>query len=642
MRRAASIWLLASCVMRVAAEEEEEEASDEAVGMALTLIGAVSFQMGLMHMMNHSDPDMRKYTYWVINATVSIFCAVLCFQTCNDMLEAVLLEGASQEMKFIGNWVHMFLWFTTLQVTLAFVTGAVGPTPKNMEVTEFRTKCYATLLAHVTGFASINAWGSLQQMDYFKSSYLMSFAVLPISFFGQMLLQRCSDYVRFIVSNWGDGWENEYEKKWDEEVEECENDIMGLTLSFNLTQAIRFSINGFLPNAEGGETPEQQYSHSYSQILHLFGLAIVFVIFLGLMHYFNGEGEEEEEEHHEKKTEADILNEIGLLHHDQQGAMSPTSNQTHAEMKSFSAELKERAWEGVMQAWSMGFAWCCFYSGKMWLGRFSYLQDPMQLCMGLALLVSLGSFLSIRLLDKIADASTSGKVEHAIKQIIFALSLLVGFGWEQTFDQAVESISSVTEHKHLAKVFLAVLCIVIVVPAWYYYILPMAITQNWEWGFLVADLEEAREKERWGKVISYIKKLRPSWWDDVEREAFDAIASITVAPEDGPIDGPPMIGVQSQKLLSSPLLAEHAEHLRDKLQDMARKLRDQERDLRLQKQENQALRNILSDKDRAMAGLSSMQKLNEQQRQVDVSNMEDVLKRIQELEVTLTQSRRKL
>merc|ERR1719277_1193220 len=98
-----------------------------------------------------------------------------------------------------------------LQVTLAYVTGAVGPEPKNKETAHFRVKCYATLLAHITGFASIHAWGSLQQTDFFSTGPLMSFAVLPISFFGQFLLQLCTDMARHQIAFW-DGEESEYEE----------------------------------------------------------------------------------------------------------------------------------------------------------------------------------------------------------------------------------------------------------------------------------------------------------------------------------------------------------------------------------------------------------------------------------------------
>merc|ERR1712217_584296 len=110
-----------------------------------------------------------------------------------------------------------------------------------------------------------------------------------------------------------------------------------------------------------------------------------------------------------------------------------------------------------------------------------------------ALFISLVSFSSIWVLDKIADQSTSKNLINALKQIINSIGLLVGFAWEQTFDESVESLSSVLPWKHLAKFLLAAFCVMVVVPAWYLYILPMAITQNWEWGFLVKDLEDPEE-----------------------------------------------------------------------------------------------------------------------------------------------------
>merc|ERR1719379_1263572 len=99
----------------------------------------------------------------------------------------------------------------------------------------------------------------------------------------------------------------------------------------------------------------------------------------------------------------------------------------------------------------------------------------MLLSIVLTLLISLASFSSIRLLDKIADADwTDARADASIKELIGAIGILVGFGWEQCFDQAVDCLSSALPHPHLSKLLLALFCVGIVVPAWRWYLLPMA------------------------------------------------------------------------------------------------------------------------------------------------------------------------
>merc|ERR1712176_962318 len=102
----------------------------------------------------------------------------------------------------------------------------------------------------------------------------------------------------------------------------------------------------------------------------------------------------------------------------------------------------------------MGFAWCGFFAAKWILASISYLQDAedhMLLEVLLALFISLSSMSLILVLDKVADADwTDEKADEAIRQIIGAIGILVGFSWEQCFDTAVLSLSlSVPNYKHI-------------------------------------------------------------------------------------------------------------------------------------------------------------------------------------------------
>lgn len=123
----------------------------------------------------------------------------------------------------------------------------------------------------------------------------------------------------------------------------------------------------------------------------------------------------------------------------------------------------------------MGFAWCLFYGAKWMLASYNWTQEETLLRVALALLVSFTSFILIFFLDCLADSdATDDTVDEAIKQIIEGLGILVGFSWEQSFDQAVGSIVSTVNYfpPAVSKLIMAFVLCIIVIPAWRWYVLP--------------------------------------------------------------------------------------------------------------------------------------------------------------------------
>jgi len=66
---------------------------------------------------------------------------------------------------------------------------------------------------------------------------------------------------------------------------------------------------------------------------------------------------------------------------------------------------------------------------------------------------------------------TGDAADTAIKSIINSLGILVGFSWEQSFDGAVEVLSSEFEHPVKAHFAFASAVTIVIVPAWRTYIL---------------------------------------------------------------------------------------------------------------------------------------------------------------------------
>eukprot|EP00405_Crypthecodinium_cohnii_P039532 CAMPEP_0206536476 /NCGR_PEP_ID=MMETSP0325_2-20121206/6768_1 /ASSEMBLY_ACC=CAM_ASM_000347 /TAXON_ID=2866 /ORGANISM="Crypthecodinium cohnii, Strain Seligo" /LENGTH=740 /DNA_ID=CAMNT_0054033687 /DNA_START=122 /DNA_END=2341 /DNA_ORIENTATION=+ len=560
----------------------EEEPSSMSIGIAATLLGSIGFQMALMYLTNHSDKDMRKYSYRVINETVSIFCAVLLFQLFDDLVEQVT-EDLSAMQRWGIETLHMLAWFAIMQLVIA---AACGVTSQNAisDRDKKDSRCYAVLIAHLTGFASINAWGSLQQLELFSSSPLMSFAILPVSTVGQFILVKITDSIReFKIT--ADSNASEREVEWDEDCEEAENDVLCLTLSFNLAQALRFLITGHLPDPQGKLEHDVLEECTLQEVLQLFfcGVACLGIMIALFMTSaaFRQRGEKGDEASDEEGSDGLVKEEV---------------EEEESEWKEWMSRLHE-----VLQgSFAMAFAWCMFYSCKMWLAVHPTFEDSMVLAVGLTMVISVLSFLLIRLLDVMEDffkdssplielrtiagdkllavdegrvvlkhktnlgtsyivkhtkhcpphtftimhgdlyvqsdgtvtsdpksrdkylakiehkfaehvrtrisgqifelvpkSSTSAEeIETVLEQMIAAIGILVGFSWEQCFDQAVENLADVMPWKHLSKLVLGIVCILVIVPAWKWYVLPMSEEKGWKYGFVVDHRDE-----KWKDVV---------------------------------------------------------------------------------------------------------------------------------------------
>jgi hypothetical protein len=533
--------------VRVAASSEHSEKGEEteetdmmAVGIAATLIGAVSFQMGLFYLTNHRDDDMRRYSYDIINATISIFSAVMLFQTCDDLVDVYVVENLSPANQCIAHMTHMLIWYTGLQFSLAYISGAIGSEPKSVESMELNMKSVAVILAHLTGFASINAWGSLQQLPSVRTSPWSVAGIVPISFLGQFFLQRLTEKIRTWVAFGDDGKVDIWEKAWIEETAEAENDVMGLTLSFNLTQTARFWIVGVIPDRHGKLDVFDPDADNQSLHLLCVGLIAAFLMTTVYMldpRYKNVDMSEDEQK--EKDAE-------------------------ETEEKEQSLASRMRA--AVILTFGMTFAWCIFFSARQVIK--SIAENDMVVSVTLALSISLVSFGCIRLLDLLADADCTGdRTDDAIKQIIRAIGILVGFGWEQCFDVAVEELSESMPKKtqHGTKMMLGLFCVCIITPAWRWHLLPFALRDGWRFGFVI-DHEDRRTHDKWEDIVDHLKdghkRLILKHGPEKAHKSCDHL-SIAKVPKFGLEESLKKISAQERRAETARLREEHESLQRD-------------------------------------------------------------------------------
>eukprot|EP00929_Paragymnodinium_shiwhaense_P122045 TRINITY_DN9456_c0_g1_i3.p1 TRINITY_DN9456_c0_g1~~TRINITY_DN9456_c0_g1_i3.p1 ORF type:complete len:742 (-),score=149.49 TRINITY_DN9456_c0_g1_i3:735-2960(-) len=379
----------------------EEESHAMAYGIAATLVASMSFMMCLQYLTNHKDDEIRFYTYSVMSATVSIFSAVLLFQAGNTFFRYLLGidgEGFSWDLLRL-DLAQLVGWSVLLQLVLAYFCGiwfnsdAEGLTDYEIQEMRKNLNSFAVLSSHVAGFASINAWGTLQQHPFFSQSWLFALLVVPIAFLAMamafVVLHLCREYVAT-----GDASEkDEYEQAWDDAALDAENDIVGLTLSFLTVQALRMMLTGRLPAQEGEEhgcEGECLFAHEVWQGLSLYACGLV-SLGLTLWVIWN-------------TRFAHLIEEMSV-------SPSPMSKPTFVYNVVSAEKLLDRLIEVCHCTLYMGFSWCILYGTQYLLGGMrvaSYLfgvQDtPTILGLFEAVVQSVFSFMIIWFCDKFQDS----------------------------------------------------------------------------------------------------------------------------------------------------------------------------------------------------------------------------------------------
>jgi len=488
------------------------------VAVALTLILLFTFMISLQCFLNHHNIDMREMAYEGISSTVSIFTAVLSYQTLDGLLEDFihrpLVEAtgwAPKDVDMVVNVAHMLFWYTCTQVTIAHVSNAWAPrtmrskslsetrdehgrTKKMLDV-EIRSVCYGMLLAHLTGFASIRFWTQIQQMQPFNESPLKSLAVIPLTLVANLCLEFLTFNCRRVFSRGSRDW---FEETWKSKCVQAEDDIMGLAMSVMIVNSLRYYVNSSfghncLPGFEQKESgPACNYPPRFLPALCLFGLGVVFMMFLFLtkLFFIKISAEEEHEVAFEARRTSKLIR--GETLYDEEKPC----------LKEFIARLEDV----TLTTWGMAHAWCIFHSTRALLKA----MNPDMLGEGdnriiLAVVLAFGvtylSWIMSRIMHLIADRAYKWSlpdVDASIRSAIQATSTFVGFSWEQTFDQSIDSLAEVMREDFgprapaIAKLLLGSLCVGVVFFAWKWYILPFVFKKGWRFGYIFSktDLHE--------------------------------------------------------------------------------------------------------------------------------------------------------
>eukprot|EP00446_Apocalathium_sp_SHHI-4_P036032 CAMPEP_0177304678 /NCGR_PEP_ID=MMETSP0368-20130122/6779_1 /TAXON_ID=447022 ORGANISM="Scrippsiella hangoei-like, Strain SHHI-4" /NCGR_SAMPLE_ID=MMETSP0368 /ASSEMBLY_ACC=CAM_ASM_000363 /LENGTH=517 /DNA_ID=CAMNT_0018763277 /DNA_START=96 /DNA_END=1647 /DNA_ORIENTATION=- len=442
---------------------------------------------------------MARYTWKAISATISIFSAVLVFQGVNGILEAYLLEDASVQARLIVTLVHMLAWFFSLQVVLAVITGVLpvsgfDPKKDDLKVMEARMKTFAILLGHITGFAAINFFATVQQQV--PRTFISTFLVAPVAWAFLYLMGRATDAVRERVVLMNDGKKDEVEALWDEEAEETEDDVVGLATSFVFAQSVRLLVGGTLPNAEGEEPLSVMREHTLMDASKLVAIGC------GLA----------------------MLEVLRVMY-------------VKAQFKRLTPQLKNII--------AMNFSWCGYF-GLDWMCSCTIFghEEGMMKQVTLALVVTGCALADLYILEHLHElrmGKLQETVEQGIRVVVNSIGILIGFAWEKAFDVAVVEISETVKvvPPQWTKLALSVSLVALVVPAWYRHILPTILEletdseseghsehhkeENVEEGHLSRPLLNGMPKEENGDLKKTCESLRRQV-AELERSAANARA----------------------------------------------------------------------------------------------------------------------
>jgi len=452
------------------------------------LLGTVVFNMSIFYLVNHRDEDIKHHSWAVLSSTIAIFVSVLTFKGMQGIvrglvetfIKRVMSDKAEQLVLILTKYMWVVVWFAVMQFTIyrqarehdhiehrTVCEKSGNPISIASAAHDVRQKltCWATLFAHMAGFAAISGGADLQAFGPFGEVACLSF--LPVLITAAVLfgLFRFADYLRYRVlhaylsSKEGEVTGDQAEANnivilWAHHGEEAENEIGGLSLSFLSVQTLVFFIVGELRHHKANETHDANHEaplEPVDHILKIIGGAMVFV----------------------------VLTVVSVIMSLKVKMPAPS-----VEFDSMGKYL--RRWYFIMQTVvSMCFAWCMLFAAEWAVHRLLTAivpqggallnpHTPTQRVL-LALTVSFGSFALIFFLDFLHDLDvTADLADTAIKKVIMSIGILIGFSWEEAFNAGVGCFAALSGSDWgtiLLKFVLGIVVCIVVVPAWRLYIL---------------------------------------------------------------------------------------------------------------------------------------------------------------------------
>jgi hypothetical protein len=388
--------------------------------------------MAIFYLVNFRVMEIRRQTWSTLNMTISIFCSVLLYGLVKKGVDMIAPHSPQWEV------INTLLLYTVISVFTQVFLYFLKP-----KALRWWLLAAGTILAHVNGFAAMYGFAAVQAMppisdSVLYSSLLVLFAALWL--FGMELIGK---WARLWIESWDDASVEDNEH-WDEHVEEVENDVVSISLGFLLMQVVRFLITGrlckFLPH-------DAPHDITQAQANLLGGAAFLFAV-------------------------STVLGTV-LVHR------VLSQEDPHS--------LVDRTVRAFQNVSAMAFAFCFLFWGEWQVYALGYHGVRIKACLLVAMFVTLLCLALIFALDAIEDLLG---MRRAVRSLVLAMGLLIGFSWEKAFDIGLEALAHpdipadavfrgggwfgdlLAFMARITAWFLPLFLLIVALPAWKMYVLP--------------------------------------------------------------------------------------------------------------------------------------------------------------------------
>jgi len=365
-----------------------------------------------------------------------------------------------------------------------------------------------TFLAHTAAFSSIAGWSLTLDKNSccFRktSTYILTYTWETVLTLGVLALGR-----KLIIWYLLEDPEHDHlVEEWAELVQEGENDMFSLVMSFLISDVLLFAVTGKqILNASGHESLDSLHGHSSFDVKGAYGLSAVFFLsaflFGSVMAYFT----KEITGHHELQDRIDDLKEEEAWLRAEQRKLDQVKNATKKGaqycalgfMKALRYFVRKRVSVCIQNTLIMTSVWL-FIDATQWAvgrtkvaGKDLTMQNRtalnlMVLCVAAffaTAFIVLVTWANYSVLDKCAHRWAIAATK-SLKQLMLGMGFLVGFTLEHSFNTAIGAVASLSPifDEKTTTVILFTISFAIIYPAWAWYIIPQHTEKGYLFGFL--------------------------------------------------------------------------------------------------------------------------------------------------------------